>query len=150
MQNAIELLQADHVKVRKLLSELVESSDRAGKKRQQLLEEIGTELRLHTAIEEEIFYPAFRKASRKAEQPMIFEAKEEHRAVENVVLPDLEKTDPETDEFTGYARVLKEFVEHHAEEEETEMFKLAQELMSQDQLVELGKQMQEMKDSRSA
>ena len=76
---------------------------------------------------------------------MFHEAKEEHRAVEALVLPDLLDTDPGTVEFSGRIKVLKELLEHHIEEEEEEMFKTAQEIMSAEQLSTLGKQMGEKK-----
>ena len=74
---------------------------------------------------------------------MVAEAKEEHRAVEELVLPDLFKTEPGSINFSGRMKVLKELLEHHIEEEEEEMFKDAAKLMSKDQLLELGKQMEE-------
>jgi hemerythrin-like domain-containing protein len=146
-QNALELLRDDHDIVRDLLSRLVETGAGASNKRQELLKKIGEELRNHTHLEEQVFYPAFREAARKSDQPMVYEAREEHRAVEVVVLPDLEDADPASDEFTGYAKVLKELVEHHAKEEETEMFPRAEELMSPDQLMQLGQRMSELKSS---
>lgn len=76
---------------------------------------------------------------------MFFEAKEEHRAVEALVLPDLMKTKPDSETFSGRAKVLKELVEHHADEEEEEMFPEAQKALSQDQLVELGERMAQRK-----
>lgn len=146
--NAIDMLTADHMNVRALLQELVETSNRATKKRRQLLEKIGQELRLHTEIEDAVFYPAFRKAGKKDSKPIYFEAKEEHRAVERLILPDLEKTALDSDEFCGRAKVLQELVEHHANEEESEMFPRAEALMSEEQLQKLGEEMQQMKNSR--
>jgi hemerythrin-like domain-containing protein len=144
-QDAIELLSSDHEQVRKLLSRLVETTERAEKTRKELLEQITHELEVHTAIEEEIFYPAFRGAGDKSHATMYYEAIEEHRAVEKLVLPDLAKTSPTSVEFLGRAKVLKELVEHHAEEEEEEMFKQAKKLLGQDRLTELGKEMEARK-----
>ena len=56
---------------------------------------------------------------------MNFEALEEHRAVDELVLPDLKNTDPASHQFSGRAKVLRELVEHHADEEEEEMFEMA-------------------------
>lgn len=143
--NAIELLKADHEKVRKLLDELSETTTRAAKKRPELLEKIEKELLAHTTIEEEIFYPAFKAAGNGEHREMYYEAREEHRAVEDLVLPDLKKTDPGSDQFSGRAKVLKELVEHHAEEEEDEMFKAARKALSAEQLRDLGAKMEERK-----
>jgi hemerythrin superfamily protein len=144
--NAIQLLKDDHKKVRKLLSELAETTPRGVKVRTQLLEQSARELRAHTSIEEEIFYPALKAAAKNREdETMYFEALEEHRAAGELVLPDLEKTDVASDKFSGRAKVLKELVEHHAGEEEKEMFPRARELLDAEQLKELGARMEARK-----
>jgi iron-sulfur cluster repair protein YtfE (RIC family) len=124
-KNALELLKEDHRKVKALLAQLVQTTTRAEKKRRQLLDKIDQELHVHTRIEEEIFYPAFRKAGNAQFSKMYFEALEEHRAVDELVLPDLRKTSPTSEKFSGRAKMLKELVEHHAGEEEKEMFSRA-------------------------
>jgi hemerythrin superfamily protein len=140
--NAIQLLKDDHQKVRGLLAELESTTARGTKKRTQLLATIGKELRVHTKIEEEIFYPALREAGQKSDdEKMYFEALEEHRAAGELVLPDLEKTTPDSEKFSGRAKVLKELVEHHADEEEKEMFPRARKLLSAAELNALGAQM---------
>ncbi|GAA6130940.1 hemerythrin domain-containing protein [Halopseudomonas sabulinigri] len=141
--NAIDLLKKDHTTVKSLLAKLTDTTERAIKTRSELLEKIRTEVSIHTTLEEELFYPAFNKAGAKDEAKMVAEAKEEHRAVEELVLPDLFKTDPGSINFSGRMKVLKELLEHHIEEEEEEMFKDAAKLMSKDQLLELGKKMEE-------
>ena len=147
-QDALSLLTADHKEVKADLEELAETTTRATKKRATLLEKIGHELRAHAKIEEEIFYPAIKKAAENNEQKrLLAEAFEEHRAVEKLVLPDLEKSDPGSVEFGGRAKVLMELVTHHAEEEEEELFKTAKKLLSREELVELGARMQERKEA---
>jgi hemerythrin-like domain-containing protein len=143
--DAIALLKQDHKLVKDLLGQLTESTTRAVKKRGELLREIHINLKAHTTIEEEIFYPAFKSAGKKEEEKMYYEALEEHRAAEDLVLPDLMKTDPATEQFSGRAKVLKELIEHHIEEEETEMFKDAKKLLSKEQLSELGAEMEARK-----
>jgi hemerythrin-like domain-containing protein len=61
------------------------------------------------------------------------------------VLPDLVKTDTSSAAFSGRVKVLKELVEHHAEEEEKEMFPRARKLLSIDRLKEIGSQMEQRK-----
>lgn len=145
MKSAIDLLVDDHKEVKKLLTELVKTTTQATKKRKELLDKIEAELKLHTELEEEIFYPAFREAVGKEHEMMFYEAIEEHRAVEKLVIPDLKKTDPGSEMFSGRAKVLKELVEHHADEEEEEMFVVAKSKMSKGMLQELGKLMEERK-----
>jgi hemerythrin superfamily protein len=144
--NAIELLKNDHKKVRALFAELEATTPRALKKRASLLDKIASELEIHTRIEEEIFYPAFKQAGQKSEDDkMYFEALEEHRAAGDMVLPDLLATDPGSDQFSGRAKVLKELVEHHAGEEEKQMFPRARQLLDAGQLRALGEAMAQRK-----
>jgi len=148
--NAIDLLKEDHRKVLKMLDEMTETTERAVKTRTELLGKIEAELKIHTTIEEEDFYPAYRNAGGKPGAKMYHEAIEEHRAVEALVLPDLLATDPGTVEFSGRAKVLKEMLEHHIEEEEGEMFPEAQKLLSKEELNVLGEQMAAKKQTLKA
>jgi len=144
--DAITLLVEDHRKVKKLLGELAETTNRAEKTRAELLAHIASELKAHTTIEEEIFYPAFKEAGEKSDDAkMYFEALEEHRAAGDLVLPDLLKTAVTSDQFGGRAKVLKELIEHHADEEEKEMFPRARKLLDASALAELGQRMQARK-----
>ena len=80
---------------------------------------------------------------------MYYEAMEEHHVVD-LVLPQVKSTDPTTPEFAARAKVLKDLVEHHAEEEESKMFPRMRKLMDRDRLVELGEQLTRAKESAKA
>jgi hemerythrin superfamily protein len=143
--DAISLLKKDHEKVRGLLSQLERAAERNPAKAEQLLEQIDHEVKIHSQIEEEIFYPAFRDAARKADdRELYFEAKEEHHVVD-LVMPEVRETDSEAEEFAAKTKVLKELIEHHADEEEKEMFPKARKLMDRAELRELGDRMKERK-----
>ncbi|MDO1496954.1 hemerythrin domain-containing protein [Pseudomonas putida] len=131
--------------VKKLLEELSTTTERAVKKRAELLHRIEQELQIHTALEEEILYPAIKQAGGKEEAKMYYEAKEEHRTVDSLVLPDLLHTETGTIEFSGRVKVMKELLEHHIEEEEAELFPSAKKLLSKDILEELGRTMETQK-----
>lgn len=139
--NAIELLTQDHKLVKKLLEELSATTERATKKRSDLLHRIEQELKVHTALEEDILYPAIKQAGGKEEAKMYYESKEEHRTVDALVLPDLLHTEAGTLEFAGRVKVLKELLEHHIEEEEGELFPTAKKLLGKDVLEEMGQAM---------
>lgn len=140
--DAITLLKNDHDAVEALLTELAESTPRGVKKRAELLDKIRVELKAHTTIEEEIFYPAFKSHGNKSDDnKMYFEALEEHRAAGDLVLPDLLGTEVDSEKFSGRAKVLKELVKHHADEEEKEMFPRAKALLTKEELTRLGEQM---------
>lgn len=143
--NAIDMLIEDHERVKDLLSRMTESTERAVKTRTELLEKLEMEVAIHTRLEEEILYPAYKEAGGKEELKMFYEAKEEHRAVDSLVLPDLKATDPGSVQFSGRAKVCKELLEHHIEEEESEMFPEARELFDDARLEAMGQQMAELK-----
>ena len=144
--NAIELLTQDHNNLRAMFEELTNTTARGVKKRTDLVKKIESAIKAHNTVEEEIFYPAFKKAGDgKDDAKMYYEALEEHRAAGDLVLPDLLKTAPDSEKFSGRAKVLKELFEHHAKEEEKEMFKRAKALFSKKMLEELGGQIAERK-----
>jgi hemerythrin-like domain-containing protein len=144
-KDAIALLKQDHEKVRELLDELEKAAMEDSSEVEALLETIEAELRVHTTIEEEIFYPAFREAaSKKDDTKLYYEAVEEHHVVD-LVLPEIERGETGSPEFAAKAKVLKDLVEHHAEEEEKEMFPRAKKLMDKDELVTLGEQLAQRK-----
>ncbi|HEX2061983.1 MAG TPA: hemerythrin domain-containing protein [Thermoanaerobaculia bacterium] len=140
--DAIQLLKQDHKKVLELLEQFETAT---GARRTKLLTQIDTELEIHTTIEEEIFYPAYREAARrKDDQTMYYEAIHEHRHAKMAMS---EAGDGENnEELKAKAKVLKELVEHHAEEEEKDMFPRAKQLLDRDELKELGARMQQRKE----
>ena len=143
--DGIALLKDDHKKVKSLFADLEKSSMRGGPRAQKLVAQIDKELMIHTTIEEEIFYPAFRDAVRtKDDKKMYFEALEEHHVVK-LVLPEVDDTGKGGSEFAAKAKVLKELVEHHAGEEEKEMFPEARKVLSRAELQELGDRMRQRK-----
>ena len=140
--DAIAFLTNDHKVVRTMLEELAATTKRAVKRRTELLQKIASELEAHTQIEEEIFYPAFKKAGEKSDDDkMFFEAMEEHRAAGDLVLPDLLQTEVGSDQFSGRAKVLKELIDHHAKEEEKDMFPRARKLLGKAELKALGERL---------
>ena len=145
MPNALTLLKEDHKHVKGLLEDLESSTDRATKRRLELVRQIEQELLVHAQIEEQIFYPAYHEAvSKKDDQKLYYEALEEH-SVAKSVLAELKNTDPSTPEFAARAKVLKDLVLHHAEEEEKEMFPAARAHMKKDQLDALGQALETKK-----
>jgi len=147
-QDAIALLKKDHVKLKGLLRRL--QSSKGGDARRNLFEQIEHDLRVHTQIEEEIFYPAFKDAVRSKEQrKLYFESIEEHHVVD-LFLPELKESKLSPEVFAAKAKVLRDLVEHHAEEEETQMFPRARTALGSARLKELGAGMQIRKDQLAA
>ena len=140
-RDATSLLIQDHRRVKRLLRELDNTTERATTRRKTLFAEIQNEISMHSKVEEEIFYPAYRDAMRKSDGHTYYEALEEHHLVD-VVLGEIKTSNAASEEFGAKAKVLRDLIEHHSEEEETEMFPKARRTMSNEQLRELGKQIQ--------
>ena len=137
---ATDLLKKQHRHVKGLFKQVEKTEDSRG--RRNLMEQIAHALKVHTQLEEKVFYPAVAELGSQKAQEMVMEAVEEHHVVD-LVLAELPKVDPEDDRFEAKMTVLKELIEHHVEEEESEMFKLAQKLGTEE-LKELGERMDEM------
>lgn len=147
MPNAIAMLKSDHVKVKQLLHEFEETTGRATKQRDRLVGDIERELKIHAQLEEELFYPTFKKVAEDTEaEDLFYEATEEHHVVD-MVLPELKASSTKSPEFSAKAKVLKDLIEHHVREEEGEMFIQARRLMTDEQLRELGNAMAARKET---
>lgn len=122
VKDACDLLDADHKAVKKMFSdfeELTEAKGNTKEKKRALAEMICNELMVHTQIEEEIFYPAIRKAVK--DDLMMNEADVEHAGAKDLIaqIQDMNVSDPL---FDAKVTVLGEYIDHHVKEERTEMF----------------------------
>ena len=145
--NAITLLKQDHEDVKKMLSELEDTTERAVKTREQTFTKLKADLEVHEAIEEEIFYPALKEHPKTKE--IALEGYEEHHVVDTVMGEMLEL--PVSDEtWTAKFTVMKENLEHHIEEEEGEMFKQARQVFDDAELEDLGNRMEMRKKELQA
>jgi hemerythrin superfamily protein len=136
--DAIAMLKADHDKVKKLLEELVTTTERGVKTRADLFSTIKGELTIHELIEEEIFYPALKSHPKAVD--IVLEGYEEHHVVD-LLMGELEDLDVADETWGAKAMVMKENVEHHIEEEEGEMFPKARQVFARQELKELGARM---------
>ncbi|RZA31962.1 MAG: hemerythrin domain-containing protein [Lysobacteraceae bacterium] len=146
-RDILKTLQSEHDALRALFEEMAGTTDRAVKKRGDLLQQIEANLLPHAKWEETVFYPEFRDRADRDGQQTYAEAVQEHRAVELAVLPDLKAAAPGTPGFAGSAKVLGELIDHHATEEETTMFKMARKLFSAQERAELDENYEEWKQS---
>ncbi|HET9795831.1 MAG TPA: hemerythrin domain-containing protein [Thermoanaerobaculia bacterium] len=142
--DATKLLKQDHDEVRALFKEYEKAGDRAVAKKEKLAAQICEALTVHAEIEEEIFYPAVKAARSEEVKDEVREAVEEHKIVKTLVA-EIGKMKPSDEQFDAKMTVLKESVEHHASEEEEEMFKQARKNLSKDRLEELGEEMEARK-----
>lgn len=118
--DAIVLLKQDHAEVKKMFKQfdkLAEKEDVEGKV--QIANKICAELIAHTMAEEEIFYPAARQATE--EEDMFNEANVEHDSAKELIAQ-IQSMDPADPMYDAKVTVLGEYINHHVEEEEGEMF----------------------------
>ena len=111
-KDAIALLKADHRTVEELFAKFEAAKGAAPKRK--LAQQICVELKVHTAIEEEIFYPAFRG---KIDDDTLDEAYVEHDGAK-VLINDIATGEPSDDFYDAKVTVLSEEIEHHVKEEE--------------------------------
>lgn len=134
--DAFELLKADHKKVAELFDQLDAAS---GKAKLNVFQQIKSELELHANIEETIFYPALEEPDETHD--LILEAYEEHEMVKTL-LAELDGAESADDQWQAKAKVLRENVEHHVDEEENELFDKAEDALSDEQIESLGERME--------
>ncbi len=124
-QDAVSLLSADHAEVRQMFEsykQLVEE-DGDNEEKQELAEQICVALTVHAEIEEEIFYPAMRQSI--DDDLALDEAEVEHAAAKDLIAQ-IQGMDPDDALYDAKVLVLGEYVEHHIEEEESEIFPAAE------------------------
>jgi iron-sulfur cluster repair protein YtfE (RIC family) len=119
--DAIALLTADHEKVKKLFKDFDKLKKASGTDRQkeELVDEICTELTMHMQLEEEIFYPQVRDPV--DDDDLMDEAEVEHATVKDLITQ-LESMDADEELYDAKVIVLGEYIEHHVKEEQEEMF----------------------------
>ncbi len=110
--DAIAMLKADHRKVEDLFEQFEKA--RSDDRKQSLAEQICLELKVHTVIEEEIFYPA---CEGKVEEDLLKEAYVEHDGAKTLI-NEIEAASPADDFYDAKVKVLSEMIEHHVKEEE--------------------------------
>jgi hemerythrin superfamily protein len=142
--DALELLKEDHRKVKELFEEAEQAEDQ--KEKTKIFAEIQTELDTHARIEETVFYPAMEQHEELKD--MVLESIEEHRQIKTL-LKEIDNLKSDSKKFDPKLKVLMENVEHHAEEEEEgKMFPKVRQILSQEDLEELGQELEAAKNKR--
>jgi len=144
-QSATDLLKSEHDEVRELFKEYKHSGENAHATRKRLIDEASDKLDVHAEIEEKIFYPACRELEDQDARKMVGESVEEHRIVKRLI-KELRGLSGSDETFESKASVLMESVEHHADEEESDLFPAAEKEFDDEYLAELGSQMAAMKE----
>lgn len=122
--DAYSLLQEDHKRVQKIFKQFEKLDREDTEAMRELVETACAELDLHARIEEELFYPALREAGDEAKMNLLDEAEVEHDSAKQLIAQ-LQELQPDDPRYAATFTVLGEYVNHHIEEEEGELFKLA-------------------------
>jgi hemerythrin superfamily protein len=141
--NALEVLKQDHQKVKGLFQEVKQTTDQT--KRKELFDKIDTELEIHAHIEEIVFYPVIEE--HKEFKDMVAEALQEHQEAK-ALLGELEELGADNHDFGSKLGELMEAVEHHVEEEEGEMFPKILGVFDEDELEQLGQELESAKGTQ--
>ena len=137
-KDALALLRADHKHVSALFDAY--ENARSTKRKLELSKEICSELKVHTTIEEEIFYPALRRV--KGVDDMLDEANVEHAGAKHLI-GEIERSSPGDDYYDARIKVLSQYIRHHVKEEQDEIFPKAKK--SKINLQALGEQLAQRK-----
>ena len=140
-QDAIALLKADHREVEKLFAQFEKT--RFAMRKEKLADEICNALRVHTTIEEEIFYPAFLAAT--SDKDMHHEAEVEHAGAKKLIA-EIEDANSSDEYFEAKVKVLSEMIKHHVKEEEQPGGMFAEARKSEMDLLSVGQELKARKE----
>ncbi|MEO6723735.1 MAG: hemerythrin domain-containing protein [Blastocatellia bacterium] len=138
--NAVELLKADHEKVQGLFDQV--KATESEKQHKQLYKKIKAELEAHAFAEEKVLYPTLKKHEDFKDE--VLEAIEEHLQMKTL-FRDIDRLSDGSERFDAKLMVLIDDVEHHVEEEEGEMFPKVEKQFSEEDLEEMGMQLEAAK-----
>ena len=142
--DATVLLTADHNRVRGLFKRFQDAHEQENMAMMvELADKIVTELEVHAEIEEQIFYPAIREASEDLAET-VSEGVEEHH-VAKVLISEIKQLPPDDEAWESKVIVLIESIEHHAGEEEEEMFPAVRKVIDAATREQMGEQMEALK-----
>ena len=141
--NALNLLKKDHASVRTLFGRFERTGKTDLEKRNDLLAQIRREIQIHSRSEEEIFYPALKALNGEGRQ-LVSQALNDHKDI-NDLLTQISRLKLTAKNFDDRFEALFEIVDQHVEEEEGEIFRFAEENCSEQELEDLGRQIQERK-----
>jgi hemerythrin-like domain-containing protein len=142
LPDALALIKSDHDEASALFEQALDASLSSAARR-SAIRQVCDALTLHAKMEEAIFYPALRQAGKAREKDSVLEAAEEHACVKDLIAK-IKRVTGRDETLSAKVVVLKELVEHHVREEESEMFREAIEVLGR-KIEPLGEEMRQFK-----
>jgi hemerythrin superfamily protein len=133
-----EILKKDHEEVKQLFSQI----EKGGANKEKLFSQIQQELKVHMDAEEKFFYPALEKHPEAKEK--VLEGYEEHH-VAKTAITEIAKVSPSNERWKAKVSVLKELIDHHVQEEEKELFKMAKKALDENEIKQITEKIQQQK-----
>jgi hemerythrin superfamily protein len=144
--NALDLLKQDHEKVKELFKQFEANDDPSAN--EGIVDDIKTELQTHAHVEESIFYPTLEDQNDEELIELVDESLEEHQEVKDL-LKDIESLMGDEQQVRTKVMALRQKVEHHATEEETEMFPRVRKVLQTEELERMGEEIESEKQRYS-
>ena len=138
----IALLESDHRHFEKLLDEGEQTTERAKKGRREILNALTSELNVHEALEEQVFYPALKPHAEAHD--LVLESFQEHHVADQLV-KELHQLAKDDEKWGAKFKVLKENVTHHISDEENKLFPVARGVLQKEELLALGAKMRALR-----
>ncbi len=143
-QDIFTLIKADHREIDKLFKKIDRTSERATKTRTRLFEQLRDKIVEHSHAEEEAVYPLLRKHTKT--EDIGYESVEEHSVISHL-LDRISVVAVSEKEWTAAVTVLKEMIQHHVEEEQSEMFAKMRRTFSKNVLTAMAQDFLRSKES---
>jgi len=140
---ALELLMADHRSVEELFDQFEQEKDGDEATRRDIAQRICSELAVHAQVEEELLYTWLRENLDDDDMEMVEEAQVEHNTAKDLIAQ-LEGATDIDEQYNAKVKVLGEYIRHHVNEEENEMFPKVRDM--HEELDELGQEIAARKD----
>lgn len=137
------LIKQDHDRYKQMLSQM-QNEQQKSQQQTQMFEQFGQDISAHMAVEEEGLYEALKKQSQSKEHAL--EAYEEHHAAK-MVFQELQEMPQTSERWMAKLKVFKEMVEHHIQEEESQVFEDARQYLKDTQLEEMADKWESEKQS---
>lgn len=142
--NALDLLKQDHQKVKDLFKQFEANNDQNAN--QEIVESIKVELDIHAHVEESIFYPTLEDQNDDELIELVDESLEEHQEVKDL-LKDIDGLTEDRQQLRSKVMELRQKVEHHAEEEESELFPRVRKVLPEEDLERMGEEIESEKQN---